>query len=210
MEFKHKEFILGLILGGFIFTSISTFADEIYNVIINPFKVTVNGTEKNIEGYNINGSTYFKLRDIGKYVGFNVDFENEVIQIETTNQIDVKSSNTQKGFYDTVFEIWDNTHKLNNIAIIEKNGEIYLEGGMVSCIGTAGSTVDKYYKVMNNIVFRADDNYMWLDSQSTGETLTEKIPIYEINNNLYIKQSDFENTIKPQIDIILDENGIQK
>ena len=41
-------------------------ANEIYNATKNGFKVLVNNSEADIEGYNIDGYTYFKLRDIGK------------------------------------------------------------------------------------------------------------------------------------------------
>ena len=129
-----------------------------------------------------------------------------MIQIETINHLET----TPGGFYDTVFKKWDYTNSSNNIAIIEKDGETYLEGGMVSCIGIDGSSVDTKYIITNTVLFKADDEGIWLCNQNTGQTITEKIPIYEIDNNLYIKKSDFENIIKPQIDIILDEYGIQK
>ena len=58
----------------------------------NPFKITVNGVEKDIEGYNINEYSYFKLRDIGEQVGFDVDFKEDTIMIETP--LSVISENT--------------------------------------------------------------------------------------------------------------------
>lgn len=112
------------------------------------------------------------------------------------------------GFYDEVFENWKYTNDSSNIAIIEKDGETYLEGGMVSTIGWCGHCSE----VVNSIEFKCDSysKYIWLEDRRTGRILTENIPVYEIDNNLYIKYSDFESIIKPQIDIILDENGIQK
>ena len=49
----------------------------------NAFPITLNGTPVEIEGYNIDGSTYFKLRDIGEKTGFDVSFENDTIVIKT-------------------------------------------------------------------------------------------------------------------------------
>lgn len=83
MKLKHKEFILGVVIGGVIFGSLTSFATAVLNVTENPFRVKVDGAIKNIEGYNINSSTYFKLRDIGEHVGFDVDFKDDSIMIKT-------------------------------------------------------------------------------------------------------------------------------
>lgn len=83
MQFKHKEFIIGIVLGGIIFGCTPLLADEVLNVYPNPFKITVDGVEKDIEGYNINEYSYFKLRDIGEQVGFDVDFKENTIMIDT-------------------------------------------------------------------------------------------------------------------------------
>lgn len=47
--------------------------------------ILLNGAPIEIEAYNINGHNYFKLRDIGKAVGFNVywNAEDRTVQIET-------------------------------------------------------------------------------------------------------------------------------
>ena len=82
MKFKHRELFLGILIGAIIFGFIGTLADDLYNIMSNPFKIKVNGVEKNIEGYNINGYSYFKLRDIGEQVGFEVDFKEDTILID--------------------------------------------------------------------------------------------------------------------------------
>lgn len=61
-------------------------ANEIYQATKNGFKVLVNNREADIEGYNINDYTYFKLRDIGKAVGFEVDFKDDTILINTEGE----------------------------------------------------------------------------------------------------------------------------
>ena len=47
--------------------------------------ILLNGAPVEIEAYNINGHNYFKLRDIGKAIGFNVywNAEDGTVQIET-------------------------------------------------------------------------------------------------------------------------------
>lgn len=47
--------------------------------------ITLNGNSVSMEGYNIEGSTYFKLRDIADAVGgFSVDFKSNTIVLETS------------------------------------------------------------------------------------------------------------------------------
>ena len=71
-----KRFTLGFIIGGIICSALTGFAVE-YAVTANPFPIKVDGVSKSIEGYNINDSTYFKLRDIADAVGgFAVGFVN--------------------------------------------------------------------------------------------------------------------------------------
>ncbi len=81
-----KKFTLGFIIGGVICSAITGFAIE-YSVTVNPFPIKVDGAAKSIEGYNINDSTYFKLRDIADAVGgFTVGFTNNTITISTQSE----------------------------------------------------------------------------------------------------------------------------
>lgn len=49
-------------------------------------KVYIDDSEVNIQAYNINGNNYFKLRDLGELVGFNIEWDgaNNRILINTT------------------------------------------------------------------------------------------------------------------------------
>lgn len=80
-----RKAFLGFICGVILVLSITAFAAQM-DVANNPYKVKVNNQEASIEGYNINGSTYFKLRDVGTATGFEVAFENETILITTSKQ----------------------------------------------------------------------------------------------------------------------------
>lgn len=78
-----KKFILGFITGGIICAAVTGLAVE-YAVTANPYPVKVDGQAAAIEGYNINDSTYFKLRDVADAVGgFSVDFSDNTITIDT-------------------------------------------------------------------------------------------------------------------------------
>ncbi|MDD6563927.1 MAG: hypothetical protein PUF08_02475 [Clostridiales bacterium] len=64
-----------------VFGTIGVFAGQ-YIATDNPFPIQLNGSNVSMEGYNIDGSTYFKLRDIADTVGgFSVDFNNNTIQL---------------------------------------------------------------------------------------------------------------------------------
>lgn len=74
-----KQFIFGFIAGAITFGALGALAA---GVIAEPnkFPIKLNGNDIEINGYNIDGSTYFRLRDISNTVGgFDVDFQNNTI-----------------------------------------------------------------------------------------------------------------------------------
>lgn len=75
-----KKFIAGFLSGALLFGIGGAFAvNSIYD---NPYKIFVNGEEKQIQGYNVDDYSYFKLRDIADAVGgFTVDFKDDTIQL---------------------------------------------------------------------------------------------------------------------------------
>ena len=76
-----KDFIAGVIVGSLLFGTAGVFAVQ-YVATENPFSVQLNGNNIPIKGYNIDGSTYFKLRDIADIIGsFEVGFDNNTIQL---------------------------------------------------------------------------------------------------------------------------------
>ena len=75
-----KKFVAGFLSGALLFGIGGAFAvNSIYD---NPYKIFVNGEEKQIQGYNVDDYSYFKLRDIADAVGgFAVDFKDDTIQL---------------------------------------------------------------------------------------------------------------------------------
>lgn len=97
---KKKELFVGVLIGSAI-TATGAFAVQ-YVATDNPFPITLNGNSVNIQGYNIEGSTYFKLRDIADVVGgFSVGFENNTITLAkdgyTPPQNEPQQNNSQEG-----------------------------------------------------------------------------------------------------------------
>lgn len=80
-----KSITLGILIGAVTTLSITALAE--YIVVPNSFPVKVNGQTVQVEGYNINDSTYFKLRDVADAVGgFEVGFEDNAIIVNTPNK----------------------------------------------------------------------------------------------------------------------------
>ena len=76
-------FAVGLLCGGVIFGGVGIAS----GVIATPLtegsqKVTLDGQAVSLEGYNINGSNYFKLRDLGKAMDFGVTWNNDSRTVE--------------------------------------------------------------------------------------------------------------------------------
>ena len=79
---NRKNNLIAMILAIVLFT-MPVMAKEIYEATKNQFKVIIDNKEADIEAYNIGGYTYFKLRDVGKAVGFDVDFKDNNILINS-------------------------------------------------------------------------------------------------------------------------------
>lgn len=80
---KHyKQLICGVLIGATATLSVTALAELIANP--NPYPVKVNGETVQIEGYNINDSTYFKIRDVAAAIGgIDVDFVDGAVTIKT-------------------------------------------------------------------------------------------------------------------------------
>ena len=196
MKIRLEELIIGFLLGIIISQTLLAFANYEYNIIPNPFKIKVNNIEKQIEGYNINGNSYFKLRDIGKQVGFEVDFKENTIMIDTNES----TQNNNTGFYNRIMEKWNN---YSYDVIIDYENEKYIE---LSALSMIGFTLEERLP----IDIPVNNEYCWIIDQRTNKILSPEIKFYLIDKSGYIKFSDFEEHIKPHIDKILDEKGILK
>ncbi|HEX2925073.1 MAG TPA: hypothetical protein VHP38_02245 [Ruminiclostridium sp.] len=80
-----KKYIAGLLSGIIIAMSVTAFAAVELKVIPNPYPVMIDGTKADVQGYNINGSTYLKLSDL-KVTGLNAKFANKQITISKAQE----------------------------------------------------------------------------------------------------------------------------
>lgn len=74
---------MGLLCGGVIFGGVGIASGVIATPLTESSqKVTLDGQAVSLEGYNINGSNYFKLRDLGKAMDFGVTWNNDSRTVE--------------------------------------------------------------------------------------------------------------------------------
>ena len=89
-----KKYIAGIATGVIISCTVALAVN--YTATENTFPIQLNGENVNVEGYNIDGSTYFKLRDIADTVGgFNVDFNDNTIQLSKDGYVYETKPNTK-------------------------------------------------------------------------------------------------------------------
>lgn len=125
-----RKFMCGLIVGVILATGI-VFAAE-YNIYPNPYSIVVDGQKRNIEGYNINDYSYFKLRDIGDVTGFDVQFVNDTVMINTEKQNSNETTdNSYKPFYTYTIDgimtslLDDGNYYVADVSIREKYKDAY-------------------------------------------------------------------------------------
>jgi hypothetical protein len=82
----NKQTFASFILGGLLFSGFISMANENLQIIPNPFPILVNGEKVDVEGYNINGSTYLKTRDTANILDADIDFKDKTIYIETSDE----------------------------------------------------------------------------------------------------------------------------
>lgn len=125
-----KKYFAGLITGIIIAISFTTYATVQLKVIPNPYPVFINNTKANVQGYNINGSTYLKLADL-KATGLNVKFADSKITIASATSKTDPDSNSNNALKNTVYS-YKTDRKVDNFPIYQKNGIDYIDFSDIS------------------------------------------------------------------------------
>lgn len=128
-----RNFITGFISGAVAFTMVGAFAAGTFTATPNVYPIQLDGKDVNIEGYEINDYTYFKLRDISKAAGgFDVDFKDDTIVLTSQeNGLAIKEegmfssggtvTEAVQGEFDETTNWLDNTRKGNTAHIDHAN-----------------------------------------------------------------------------------------
>ena len=186
---RFKEILCGIIIGTMITGGVFAVAEDTLSVNINPFKITVNGEPKNIEGYNINGSSYFKLRDIGDEVGFSVDFKEDTIMITTTEES-----------VQTIEVVDERMKKYINYITFEE--QEYIVCSDVDKVVTNFSRIWVFAYTVNNTWTNEKGSWCYIskiDPGSLRQLEEYKIPCVFIDGLPYLTRETFENEILARI-----------
>lgn len=194
---KIKSLGFGIVLGLFIGVTITAVAQQVYEAYTNSFPVYVNGKQKDIEGYNINGSTYFKLRDLGSFIGFDVDFKEGNILIETSENND----NITTPHNDVLLN--DDAKQCASMIDNMLQGKNFELGLMSDSVHTGYTSTDLNLILNNTFIL---NNVAKVDGKSvysaklltnSGDVLLEDLDIVVICERICLTPEYFVNTILP-------------
>lgn len=127
-------------------------------------KLLINGIKLNLECYNIDGSNYFKLVDLGKHLMFDVAYNDSKRQIEvaTTKKMSVAIGNTKVTIGDTMSNIITKLGQPDRIDDISTNLKWYVYNNDYSkfiMIGFAKDKVSTIYTSHTNFVVNETIKY---------------------------------------------------
>ncbi len=102
--------------------------------VLSTAKVYVDGTATPMTAYNVGGNNYFKLRDIGTAIDFQVAYDG-VAKSVIINTESILYKNTQYGFSFTLPKSWE------NYSIVEDQWQGYLLGDQSDVAPEAGPLI---------------------------------------------------------------------
>lgn len=173
-----KKFISGFISGAILFSVAGALAAS-FTANPNPFPIKLNGNDVTIEGYNIEGSTYFKLRDIADVLGgFEVGFDDGTITLTTPDNKPEQTAEPTQAPSSTV------TEPLPDVPIHTIDGVDYVYKPEIE-------------KMLDDIGLNKYEFGVWsFVNTDDYSTILDDIPYYDI---LYIPYDYYQETIVPII-----------
>ncbi len=194
---KHKQLIIGILLGALFFGTIPVLAQQQIRISDNRFPIFVNGNRERIEGYNINGYTYLKLADFSR-AGLDVKFNAEKKRIEVEN---VEVIHDEKG--DENMEDIEYVEKDGYISIVKDGYDLQVVNGVeyiaLREIGTKHKGYD--FRYIQDVGFELTYNPDKFNSPEFTQLVKGDIPLdYKIiSGRTSIKYNYFVENILPLI-----------
>lgn len=188
-----KKFISGMIFGAVIMLAAGTFAVEELVVSKNTIPIVKNGVEVPAEGYNINGYTFLKARDIANLLDAPIEYKDNKIYVggDVTNQ--------KSGLYDipTTPEQSDKTSKVTSTNMPPQN------------IKTAQSIeIPEKYKKYDTITV---DGKIYIEPLSFKTNNINKYNVkFDVKTNIWTIISNSDKSIIKEIDLNNPNNAIFK
>lgn len=184
---KHRDFVIGVLTGAVLFGSFTAIASN-YDIYPNPFKILVNGNERYIEGYNINGYSYFKLRDVGDEIGFSVDFKEDTIMIDNGLKPTTSTNDDELWYSYVMINGVDYIVARNLGSLIQDNVNMDWQFGTPLDETTSWKNDNGYYCLLVNQKFR-----------SPVPIAEYKIPCVFIDGKCYLTREVFENEVLARV-----------
>lgn len=196
-----KRYIAGVVTGVLLSCSVA-FAVS-YTATDNSFPIQLNGENIEMEGYNINDSTYFKLRDIAdKIGGFSVDFQNNTIQLAKGGYVYDNEPPVNYSKYIGSFQILTG-ETYNTLTITElnaDNGVFYFDSVSLKRIYLRGpfnaSFTDK-----NTLTGVGQNSYYGIDEEFSLIFSGDKITVKSQDSSW---EFDINSDAIPMIDVAVD------
>lgn len=163
-------------------SEMKTGVDNSNSAVKSSQKLTINGTEKELLAYNIAGNNFFKLRDLGTALNFEVGYNS------TTNTVEVNSSKKSENVVD-----------ITNVQIKKYNGIEYVE--LVSSGAINSYSAFPIYDANNNriVVDISNSNFKYGNSQiagNNGEIKQVRIGYQGNNVNRFVLDVEKESKYK--------------
>lgn len=129
---------------------------SVKKAVLSNSKVYIDGKEAHLTAYRINGNNYFKLRDIGEAIGFDVVYD-EMADAILINSESIVYENTQYGFQFTLPKSWENysvvTGEWTGNRITDNQGSSVPETGPMIKIRNPHWTSEKPWQDIPIMVF---------------------------------------------------------
>lgn len=185
---KAKSFISGLLIGSITTLSISVFSEDIFKITNNSYPIYVDGNKKDINGLNVNGSTYLGLQPTADALNASVKFnsDNKTIEIYSNENKHIKTNNNTSLPNNSIPEV---TYNDDNSTITKLKDEV-------------DDFTITTYKKFKAIKYK-EYTYVLLSQLNLVKRLTDKngLKIYKYNNNqtleliLEIEDANYENYV---------------
>jgi hypothetical protein len=199
----NRQTITAFVLGITIALSGAIFAAEELRIYENPYPILVNGSEEQVEGYNINDHTFLSLPGLAKILGIDVKFNQVTDKIEVTTAVYAQNpSITDPAPTPTLVPRIVSPKPTPRgpedleLTVVEINGEKYVEPTIGGYFYAIGFRIDSKVDSNGNSIFMLYKKDYSKDDSDLRLIIPE-IPTKKVNYGLYIDYDYYIKTLLP-------------
>jgi hypothetical protein len=191
-----KKLVSGIIIGALLVSCMTVFATN-FKVVSNNLPIFVDGEQKQVTGYNIDGNTCLDLKDMAKVFNVSVKYnkDNKSIEINSNNSILTDKKIDGLNIYQNNNEEYVNFEDAFNLLSIKNHRDICL----TYCENYQNPRPNQAVKVENFDIFL---NILNNDKINKTIFIVGNIPCtyLQVNSNSFLKcisLNDYNQYIKP-------------